>query len=147
MIRFWKVAFTALAMILALAQGASAGSRAISPAPAGSSSVRAVPTQSLVTQRIVIVRPAPLWYDPWWGPVYYAPYPAANYTGNVKIVTHRKGDLIYVDDGFAGVTGKLKKFPLQPGNHTIALRDSDNRTFYHRRVHVIAGKTVEIHVG
>jgi len=147
MIRFRKVAFIALAMISALAQGASAGSRAMSPAPAAPPSARAIPTQSLVTQRIVVVRPGPLWYDPWWGPVYYAPYPATNYTGNVKIVTHRKGDLIYVDDGFAGVTGKLKKFPLQPGNHTIAFRDSDNRTFYHRRVHVIAGKTVEIHVG
>jgi hypothetical protein len=104
--------------------------------------------QRVVTQRIVVVRPAPLWwYDPWWwGPSYYAPYPPA-YTGNVKIITHRKGDAIYVDDGFAGVTGKLKTFPLQPGNHTIAFRDSDNRTYYHRRVHVIAGKTVEIHLG
>lgn len=144
MIRSWKVSLIALGAVLGLVQGASAGSRAgISRATGGVASL-----QRVVTQRIVVVRPAPLWwYDPWWGPVYYPPYSPAYSTGNVKIITHRKGDAIYVDDGFAGVTGKLKTFPLQPGNHTIALRDSDNRTYYHRRVHVIAGKTVEIRLG
>ena len=163
MIWSWKIPFIALAFFLTLVETVAAGTRTAMPAPpvarvtqpsmasstrvAQSSAGVAQTSGGVVTQRVVIVRPAPFWwYDPFWGPAYYAPYPS-DYTGNVKIVTKRKGDAIYVDDGFAGVTGKLKKFALKPGNHTIALRDSDDRTYYHRRIHVIAGKTVEIHVG
>ena len=142
MIWSWKIPFITLAVVLTLAEVVSAGTRRAMP-----SAAVAQPSSSVVTtQRVVIVRPAPVWwYDPFWGPA-YVPYAPAAYTGDVKIVTKRKGASIYVDDGFAGVTGKLKKFPLSPGNHDIALRDSDNRTFYHKRIHVIAGKTVEIHV-
>jgi len=139
----WKIPSTGLALALTLATVASAGTRTAmtSAAPAAPLASRPV-----VAQRVVIVRRAPLWwYDPWWGPAYY-PYPTASYTGTVKILTERKGDSIYVDDGFAGVTGKLKKFPLAPGTHDITLRDSDHRTVYKTRVHVIAGKTVELHV-
>jgi len=57
-----------------------------------------------------------------------------------------KGASVYVDGGFAGLTGKLKKFPLRPGNHNIELRDSDGRTIYQQQVAVIAGKTTDIHV-
>jgi len=77
------------------------------------------------------------------GPGYYGPVP---YTGNVKIHTELKGASVYVDGGFAGLTGKLKKFPLRPGNHNIELRDSDGRTIYQQQVAVIAGKTTDIHV-
>jgi PEGA domain len=70
-----------------------------------------------------------------------------NYTGEVKITTERKDARIYVDGGFAGRADKLKKFPLQTGNHNLELRDSDGRTFYQERVQVIAGKTTRIHVG
>ena len=87
----------------------------------------------------------PGWYGPgWYGPRYYGPYygPVA---GNVKIVTQAKGNSIYVDGGYAGLTGKLKKFALRPGTHEIALRDSDGRTFYQERVQVLMGKTIEVH--
>ncbi|HEY6293507.1 MAG TPA: hypothetical protein VI455_18290 [Terriglobia bacterium] len=89
---------------------------------------------------------APGWYGPgWYGPRYgyYGPYgPAA---GNVKIVTKAKGNSIYVDGGYAGLTGKLKQFALRPGSHEIAFRDSDGRTFYQQRVEVLMGKTIAIH--
>ena len=90
----------------------------------------------------------PGWYGPgyggWWGPPYgYGRYvPNA---GNVKIVTHSKGDAVYVDGGYAGVTGKLKKFALRPGSHTIAIKDSDGRAYYQERIDVLMGKTIEIH--
>jgi hypothetical protein len=87
----------------------------------------------------------PGWYGPaGWEPRYYGPYygPVA---GNVKIVTKAKGNAVYVDGGYAGRTGKLKKFALRPGSHEIALRDSDGRTFYRERVQVLMGKTIEIH--
>lgn len=84
----------------------------------------------------------PAW-GPYWGPG-YGYYPQAN-AGNVKIETHMKGESIFVDGGFAGVTGKLKKFPLRPGTHTIALRDSDGRTVYQESIEVIRGRTIEIH--
>ena len=87
------------------------------------------------------------WYGPYWGPRYYGPYPYGAYqnTGNVKIVTETKGDQIFVDGGFAGLTGKLKKFPLRPGVHTVGLRDPSGRSFYQERIEVIRGKTLEIH--
>jgi len=80
------------------------------------------------------------YYGPGWGPAYYMPN-----AGKVKIVTPDKTASVYVDDGYAGPVAKLKKFSLRPGNHEIALRDSDGRTFYQERVQVIPGKTTEIH--
>ena len=67
--------------------------------------------------------------------------------GKVNIVAQRKGDSVYVDGGFAGVTGKLKKFPLRPGRHTIAFRDPSGHTFYQERIEVLMGKTIVIHPG
>ena len=86
------------------------------------------------------------WYGPgWYGPYgpYYGPYAYSN-TGDVKIETHVKGDSIYVDGGYAGITGKLKKFPLRPGTHNIEIRDRDGRAYYQERVEVIRGRTTEI---
>ena len=79
------------------------------------------------------------WYSPWYGPSYYVPT-----TGQVEISTKHKGDQIFVDGGYAGRTGELKKFPLRPGNHTIELRDANGKTFYEENIHVIAGKKLKI---
>jgi PEGA domain-containing protein len=126
MSRFWKASAVALLALLTLTPVASAQRR-----------------------RTVIVGGGgfygpvwwgPGWYGPWWGPA-YAPYPL---TGNVKIVTHDKSDSVYVDGGYVGVTRKVKKFPLRPGNHDIALRDPRGHTFFQERVYVIAGKTIDI---
>jgi hypothetical protein len=82
------------------------------------------------------------WYGPyWWGGGYY-PYPR---TGEVKIETKEKGNSIYIDGGYAGVTGKLKNFRLKPGNHTIELRSPSGQKIYQERVYVIPGKTLKIH--
>jgi len=101
----------------------------------------------------VIVRPY-VAYGYGWGPVWYPAYPAyyqrpgvyavVPRAGDVKIQTHLKDASVYVDNGFAGVTGKLKSFKLQPGNHDIEIRDSAGRTMFHDRVHVLEGKTVDI---
>jgi hypothetical protein len=91
------------------------------------------------------------WYGPGWG--WYGPYgwgypydysPAPN-VGEVKIENVAKDALVYVDGGYAGTAGKLKKFALRPGNHDIELRDPSGHAFHQERVHVIPGKTVEIH--
>ena len=79
------------------------------------------------------------WYGPWYGPGYYVPN-----TGEVEISTKHKGDQIFVDGGFAGLTGELKKFPLRPGNHTIELRNANGQTFYQEKINVIAGKKLKI---
>lgn len=85
--------------------------------------------------------PGPGWYRPW-GPSYMlAPAPR---TGDVKISAEMKGASIYVDGGFAGVTGKLKKFSLQPGNHRIEIRDASGRVMYENTIRVIAGQMVEV---
>ena len=80
------------------------------------------------------------YYGPGWGPRYYIPS-----GGKVKIVTPDRNASVYVDGGYAGPVAKFKKFSLRPGNHDIALRDPDGRTFYQERVQVIPGKTTEIH--
>jgi hypothetical protein len=81
------------------------------------------------------------WYGPWWGPSYRI----GPQVGEVKIVTKRKGDSIYIDGGYAGVTGKLKSIPLRAGTHTIELRNAGGHTLHQQRVYVIAGKTLKLH--
>jgi len=83
----------------------------------------------------------PGWYGGgWYGPRYYYGPPA----GKVKIVTEAKGNSVYVDGGFAGVTGKLKKFQLRPGAHTIEFRDPSGKTYYQERIQVLMGRTLEV---
>lgn len=86
------------------------------------------------------------WYGPYgWGAGYgygYSPVPNA---GQVKFVNVAKDALVYVDGGYAGTAGKLKKFALRPGSHNIELRDPSGHTFHQERVEVIPGKTLEIY--
>ena len=86
----------------------------------------------------------PGWYGPWgWGyPYAYERVPAS---GQVKLVGVAKDALVYVDGGYAGTVGNLKKFALRPGNHNIELRDPSGHAFHQEKIHVIAGKTLEIH--
>ena len=98
----------------------------------------------------VVVRPY-VAYGYGWGPAWYPGYyprtqvyAVAPRGGDVKIQTHFKDASVYVDGGFAGLTGKLKNFALQPGNHDIEVRDRAGRMMFHDRVHVLAGRTVEI---
>lgn len=79
------------------------------------------------------------WYGPWYGPGYYVPN-----AGEVEIQTKQKGNQVFVDGGFAGLTGQLKKFPLRVGTHTLELRDANGKTFYQEQINVIAGKKLKI---
>ena len=63
----------------------------------------------------------------------------------MKIETAVKGESIFVDGGYAGLTGKLKKFSLSPGNHFIEVRDPSGRDVFENTVRVLNGRTVEIH--
>ncbi len=87
------------------------------------------------------------WYDPWYGPYGwdgygYVPGPPI---GTVKIESHLRGGSVFVDGGYAGRIGKLKKFHLRQGTHTIELRDARGRRIHEERVYVIAGRTIKIH--
>jgi len=85
------------------------------------------------------------WYGPYaWGWGYPYGYGSVTRTGSVKIVNMRKDALVYVDGAYAGTVAKLKKFPLKPGDHNIELRDPSGHAFRQERIHVIAGKTLEI---
>jgi hypothetical protein len=91
-----------------------------------------------------------------WGPGWYAPYPYWDpygyygeennpaYPGQVKIITQNRDAKVFVDRGYAGTAGKLKKFRLAPGRHNIELRDTTGKVLYGERVTVISGKTVDI---
>ncbi len=109
------------------------------------------PAASAQHRRIIIVRTYdPFFYDPFfWGPYYAYPPPGyyAENVGYVKLETERKDARVFVDGGYAGIAGKLKKFPLRPGSHNIVLKDSDGRPFYQERVAVLLGKTTKIRVG
>jgi hypothetical protein len=86
------------------------------------------------------------WYGPYaWGWGYPYAYAPAPYVGQVKIENVAKDALVYVDGGYAGTAGKLKKFTLRPGNHNIELRDPSGHVFHQERINVIPGKTLEIH--
>src|SRR5215471_15924627 len=115
--------------------------------------------QPASAQRVFIRRPAPVvvvrpgfgwgpgwygygYYNPWWGPSYVV----RPNTGEVKLETRMKDASVYVDGGFAGFAGKLKKFGLAPGNHDIALRDSNGAMLFQERVQVIRDRTTEIKV-
>lgn len=104
--------------------------------------------QQAEARPVIVVRPsygfgfyAPVWYGPAWGPTYVVP---RRVTGDIKIDTHEKQDMVYVDGGFAGQTGSLKKFDLQPGNHDIEVRDAAGQTIFHQTVAVLADKTTDI---
>jgi hypothetical protein len=84
-------------------------------------------------------------YDPFpWGWGYPYVYPFQPYLGRVKIEKVAKDALVYVDGGYAGTAGELKKFRLCLGNHDIELRDTSGQAFQKERVHIVRGKTVEI---
>ena len=86
--------------------------------------------------------PAPTRVDPGYG---VGPRVVA--FGDVKIDTKIKGGSIYIDGGYAGVIGKLKKFPLPAGTHEIELRDPSGHAFLNEHVQVMPGRIVEIHPG
>jgi hypothetical protein len=129
MVRRLQIAVLALAGLVAVAQPASA--------------------QRFIRIMPIFVQPyygfgygyGPSWYYPWQGSAYFVPRSGL---GEVKIVTKTKDESIYVDGGFAGVTGKLKHFDLSPGNHDIELRDPSGKTIFQQRVQVIMDRTVEI---
>jgi hypothetical protein len=87
----------------------------------------------------------PSFYGAWWAGQWGPPVYVGSRVGEVKVITREKDASIYVDGGLAGRAGKLKKFPLRPGAHTIELRDFRGRRFYQERVYVIPGKTIKIH--
>ena len=106
------------------------------------------PLASAATRHVVIVERFPFFYGG-----YYPFYPYPGYApteGYVKIETDDKATKetkVYVDGGYAGTVGQLKKFPLRPGNHKIELRNSDGRALYQEDVQIILGKTAKIRVG
>jgi hypothetical protein len=88
----------------------------------------------------------PGFYGPYWGGYWGGPYgyyggPAM---GEVKIETPAKDALVYVDGGYAGLSGKLRHFNLPPGAHDIELRDPSGKAFFQEHVQVLRGKTINI---
>jgi hypothetical protein len=89
-------------------------------------------------------------YAPYWGPYgYYAPYyPGYWYApptaGTVKLDTKVKTAEVFIDGGYAGVTGDNKTMHLRPGNHTIEIREA-GQTHFSEQVHVTAGQTLKLH--
>ncbi len=137
MYRLWKTSAIALLALLPLAPMALAQRRVIV--------VQRQPSVVIVRRPLFL---GPGWYDPYypWGPPFPYAYGVPS-TGDVKLVTDMKDASVYVDGGYAGKAGKLKKFPRPPGTHDIALRDSEGHTFFHQRVQVIAGKTIKLEAG
>jgi hypothetical protein len=88
-------------------------------------------------------------YYPYWGYPYgygygYADRPTPRY-GDVKITDAGKDAMVYVDGGYAGKVGDLKKFRLPVGSHDIELRDPSGHAFRQEKIDVIPGRTLEIH--
>jgi hypothetical protein len=90
------------------------------------------------------------YYDPFFPydfyPYPYPPYAMTANSGEVRIDPHHQLATVYVDGGYAATITKSKKFTLRPGTHTIALKNSDGVTFYHKRVAVLVGHTTKLSV-
>jgi hypothetical protein len=84
-------------------------------------------------------------YYPYWGGYYPYEYRSAPRFGDVKIAGAGKDAMVYVDGGYAGKVGDLKKFRLPVGNHDIELRDPSGHAFHQEKIDVLPGKTLEIH--
>jgi hypothetical protein len=87
-------------------------------------------------------------YYPYWGPYAYGygyGYSSTPRYGDVKITDAGKDAMVYVDGGYAGRVAQLKKFRLPVGDHNIELRDPSGHAFHQERIHVLPGKTLEIH--
>ncbi len=88
------------------------------------------------------------WYSPYWGYPYgygYGSYGSGPRYGDVKVTGAGKDAMVYVDGGYAGKVGDLKKFRLSAGNHNIELRDPSGHTFLQEKIDVLPGKTLDIH--
>ena len=89
----------------------------------------------------------PGFYGPYWGG-YWGPYGYYGYggpaMGEVKIDTPAKDALVYVDGGYAGLSGKLRHFNLTAGTHDIELRDPSGHAFFQEHVQVLRGKTIDV---
>jgi hypothetical protein len=89
----------------------------------------------------------PGFYGPYWGGYWGGPYgyygggPAM---GEIKIDTPAKDALVYVDGGYAGLSGKLRHFNLSAGTHDIELRDPSGKAFFQEHVQVLRGKTIDV---
>lgn len=90
------------------------------------------------------------WYGPYWGPGWgpYGYYYGEGYGygggGQVKIESHAKDALVYVDKGYIGTVEKSKHFNLKTGEHDIELRDPSGHTFYSEHIRVLPGHATEI---
>lgn len=84
----------------------------------------------------------PYWDGYWSGP--YGYYSGGSATGEIKIDTPAKDALVYVDGGYAGLSGKLRHFHLAAGKHDIELRDPSGKAFFEEHVQVLPGKTIDI---
>ncbi|HET9401594.1 MAG TPA: hypothetical protein VFO34_11660 [Candidatus Acidoferrales bacterium] len=89
------------------------------------------------------------WYGPYWGPGwgpygYYGEGYGYGGGGQVKIESHAKDALVYVDKGYIGTVEKSKHFNLKTGEHDIELRDPSGHTFYSEHISVLPGHTTEI---
>lgn len=109
----------------------------------------APPASAQQTRRVIVFRSYP---DPFFNGYYGYPYRYPAYApvetvGYVKLDTQLKNAMVYVDGGYAGRAGKLKKFALSPGTHNIELRDSDQRILDQERVAVIVGETTKLRMG
>ena len=82
----------------------------------------------------------PGWYDPYYGGYYVAPQAD---TGSVKIETHAKDAMVYVDGGYAGTVGNLKTFSLKTGQHDLELRDPSGHAYFQERINSFAGQDAE----
>jgi hypothetical protein len=120
---------------------------ALTAAVAGGLFLGLAPTASAHVRHVVVVGPG--FYGPFYPYYGYYPYPpayvVANY-GEVKIDTHRKDAVVYIDGGYAARIKDRKKFALRPGNHNIELRGSDGETIYEQKVAVTVGQTTKLHI-
>ena len=64
--------------------------------------------------------------------------------GKVEVVDNVDGESIFIDKGFAGLTGELRTFQLPAGPHTIEIKG--NRPYFGEDITVLAGHKLVVNV-
>jgi hypothetical protein len=81
-------------------------------------------------------------YDP-----YLYPFPSSREgTGEVRLENIAEDAAVFVNGGYAGLAGDLRKFRLHPGAYTLRI-EADGKEPFETRLYVLTGKTLRVRPG
>lgn len=84
----------------------------------------------------------PFFYGLWAYPGFFTGYGYNPNFGEIKLAAPDKTASVFINGGYAGLSGKLKDIWLEPGAYDIEVRSGAGQL--RKRVYVLSGKTVKL---